>query len=124
MAAPNLTLTLNKVESSRRATKWYYKVVPAGATYAAGGDVVDFTAATVPAGQPSAVPYHIPTVDEVSFDSPMLDFMQPVFVAGTTMKNAKIKFLTAADTEASAYSAGAQAAQLNFTITQRRGYSS
>lgn len=120
---PNLTLTLVSTERSRRVNKWHYKVVPAGATYTSGGDPVDFTAAVTKAGAEHPVPDYVPTIDQVSFDSPMLDFAQPVFVVGTTLKNAKIKFLSAADTEIANYSAGAQASQLNFTVTQKRGIS-
>lgn len=120
---PNLTLTLVSMEPSRRINKWHYRAVPTGATYASGGDVVDFTAATVKAGAGHAVPDYIPTKDQVSFESASLDFAQAVFVVGTTLKNAKIKVLASADTEISSYSAGQQASQINFTITQKRGIS-
>lgn len=119
----SVTVTLISVTASRRATRWQYKLVPAG-SYSTGGETVDLTAVTVSAGVGRAVPDYPPTKDQVEFNDGLAG-QSAEWVKGTTLKNSKIKIWASANTEmsAGAYNAAALADDLYFSIVQKRGIS-
>lgn len=118
------TASLISFNASRRYNSWRYKLVPTNSSYSTGGDTLDLTAVTIPAGFGRAVPDFFPTKDQVNFLDTCAGNL-PEWVKGTTLKNGKIKFFSSAGTElaASTYSAPMQADDFYIEISQKRGVS-
>lgn len=116
-----LSLEVVDVDGTRRRKRIRYKVTPS-ANYAAGGDVVDFTAATNPKNLAGAFMGRFPVATEVAVIG-NLNGGQPDFVVGTTLANAKVKLLDSLNTEhaAGAYTAGELADTFMLDVTQPVG---